>query len=641
LADGGEPLLGVLRFALFALLTLVLPGIGLQRLARVRWDPALVVPLGLAWCALGYWVALAGGRAWLFPLLVLPAAAAGAWPRPRRRADGPSLRGAALPIAVLAALFAVTQYPVNRVDRSGAFRLDVGEHVDTALHVGVTFELVAGYPPQVPGLAGVPMQYHVGSHLVRAAALRFAGIHPYDAISRFDITLWAIALVLALRAAAQAVGLGPRAVALAGFLPLACDLSFVPGLLHGSEWWAFRLGDNFVEPLFYANSITPALAMAVAALVALACAERGEGEGFTVLAAGLATAAGFFKVFTGAQLLLALAVAWMLGWRRRRLLAVMLPAALALVALALRSASPAGAAGVAVRLVPFAPLLPAMQAFGIAAPHGLHWLLAGVGWLALSLGVRLAGVPAAVLALRDERGAASALAAFALCGWPLASLLSITADPDCDESFYFLQASGLLLWLFAVPTLSRLMLGAGGRAAWKAVAAGLLLAALTLPSTLEFVLRKAAQPSEPLPAPAVEAMAALRAASCPGDVVITRPLPRAQRVPLPVVLAGRRVAFSNYLGYWRQFVAPATIETRDHLVRSFFRAPQPEAARRIAAELGARYAYLTGAQKVDFDPGALLEPVFERDGERVYRIDGAAAGCPGGSAAGSAVQANR
>ena len=61
-----------------------------------------------------------------------------------------------------------------RVDADGAFRLDVGEHVDTAVHVGVTWELVASYPPQVPGLAGVPMRYHVGSHLVRAAAVRWA-----------------------------------------------------------------------------------------------------------------------------------------------------------------------------------------------------------------------------------------------------------------------------------------------------------------------------------------------------------------------------------------------------------------------------------------------------------------------------------
>ena len=37
-----------LRYAAFALLAVVGPGIALQRLARVAVDPALVVPLGFA-----------------------------------------------------------------------------------------------------------------------------------------------------------------------------------------------------------------------------------------------------------------------------------------------------------------------------------------------------------------------------------------------------------------------------------------------------------------------------------------------------------------------------------------------------------------------------------------------------------------
>jgi hypothetical protein len=617
LADGSAPLIAALRFALFALGAIVVPGFGLQRLARVRWDPALVLPLGLAWCALAYALALVSGEPLLFPALSAVPALALAAPGGNPRAPGPSLRGAVPAIAAIVLLFALTQYRVNRVDGTGAFRLDIGEHVDTALHVGVTFELVAGYPPQVPGLAGVEMSYHVGSHLVRAAAARWAGIHPYDAISRFDITLWAVALVLALRGVAQAIGMARGVVALVGFLPLLCDLSFVPGLLTGVSWWAFKLGGNFIEPLFYANSIVPALVLALGAVLSLARAERGEGEGFTVLAAVLATATGFFKVFTGAQLLLALGLVWLLGRSRRRLALVLLPAGLALVLLALRSASPAGAAGVSLSFLPFAPLDPALRASRLDAVHGVRYLVYGLAWLLLSLGLRVVGVPAAARALRDERAAPVALAALALCGWPLATFLSITADPDCDESFYFLQASGVLLWLFAAPTFA-VLLAAGPR--WRRAAAALALATLTLPAAAEFVARKAAQPEEPLAAAAVLAMTALREASCPGDVVITRPLPRAQRVPLPVVLAGRRVAFSNYLGYWRQFVAPDTIAQRDQLVRSFFRATDPEAARAIARRLGAGYAYLTGTQKVDFPTSGVLETVFERDGERVYRI---------------------
>jgi hypothetical protein len=611
LADGSAPLVALLRFALFVAIAILAPGIGLQRFARVRWDPALVVPLGLVTCALTYWLSLVSGVPFLFPVLVL-AAGAGALLRPwATRAAGPSLRGASLAIAVLIALFAITQYRVNRVDGRGAFLLDVGEHVDTALHVGLSFELVAGYPPQVPGFAGVPMHYHVASHLVRAAASRWAGIHPYDALNRFDITLWAVALVLALRAAAAGAGLGRAAVAAAGFLPLASDLSFIPGLLRGAEWWGQRLGDNFLEPVFFANSIAPAVAIALAAIAALARAERGEARGYLLLAAVLAVGAGFFKVFTGAQLVLALGLAWLLGRGRRRLLVVLVPAALALLALALSSRAPAGVAGVNVTLVPFAGAVPALAAFGFPPLAGARFALAGFAWHLLSLGLRVVGIPQAWRALREGGGAGCALAALALSGWPLAMLFRITADPAFDESAYFLQASGLTLWLFAVPALALL-----ARRAPLAVA--LLVVALATPASVELVARKAAQPGQPLPPAAVEAMAALRAASCPGDVVITRPLPRF--VPLPVVLAGRRVAFSNYLSYWRQFVTPETLAERDRLLRSFFRARTPSEALEVARALQGRYLYLTGKQKVDFETASILEPIFERDGERVYRI---------------------
>jgi hypothetical protein len=628
LADGSPALAALLRFALFAAFAIVAPGVGLQRLARARWDPALVVPLGLVACAFAYWLSLVSGLPLVFPGLLL-AAGAGALLRPwLPRAAGPSLRGAALPIAVLVALFAITQYRVNRVGPSGAFLLDVGEHVDTALHVGLSFELVAGYPPQVPGLAGVPMHYHVASHLVRAAAARWAGIHPYDAMNRFDITLWAVALVLALRAAAAATGLGRAAVAAAGFVPLASDLSFIPGLLRGAEWWAQRLGDNFLEPIFFANSITPAVAIALAAIVALARAEQGEGRGPLALAALLAAAAGFFKVFTGAQLVLALGLAWLvvrgralLAPDRRRLLVVLVPAGLALVALALSSRAPAGVAGVSVALVPFAAAGPALRAFGFPALSGAGYVLAGLAWLVLSLGLRVAGIPQAWRALRAGSGARCTLAALALSGWPLALFFRITADPGFDESSYFLQASGLCLWLFAAQALAAL-----ARRSRLAVAA--LVVALALPSSVELVARKASQPGQPIAPAAVAAMSALRAASCPGDVVITRPLPTF--VPLPVVLAGRRVAFSNYLSYWQQFVSPQTLAERDRLLRSFFRSRTPQQALATARALHGRYLYLTGRQKVDFETTSVLQPLFERDSERVYRIISLApAGCRG------------
>ena len=124
-------------------------------------------------------------------------------------------------------LLALTQYPWNRLDPSGAFLLDALVPFDTAFHVGLARELAIGYPPQLPGVSGFPLGYHLGTDLVRAAALRWAGIDPFDSISRFDVTLHGLALMLVLRATAARLGARPIVVALAPLTLLATDFSFV------------------------------------------------------------------------------------------------------------------------------------------------------------------------------------------------------------------------------------------------------------------------------------------------------------------------------------------------------------------------------------------------------------------------------
>jgi hypothetical protein len=540
----------------------------------------------------------------------------------RERAGGPSLRGALPAIVVLIALLAATQYRANRVGADGGFLLDVGEHIDTAVHVGVTWELLAGYPPQVPGLAGVPMQYHVGSHLPRAAAARWARIHPYDALSRFDVTLWGVALVLALRAAAHALGLGAAAVRLAGFLPLAADLSFVPGLVLHSEHWAMKLGGNFLEAVFYANSISPAMAAVLVALVALKRARDGEGGGWLVLAGVLGAGAAFLKAFTGAQLLLALGLAW-LARRSRTLALVALPLACAVALLALGSIGPSAGEGVRVAFLPFAPTNPARIAFGLPEVRGLALALSGAAWLVLSLGLRVVGVPGAWRALRGGDEPLSTLGALALVGWPIAFFTSITADPAYDESFYFLQASGLALWLLAAAPLA-------AAARRSRVTGAVVLFACLLP-TAELVVRRAIREPERIPAPTVRAMAALRAASCPGDVVLTRP--GVALVPPVVVLAGRRVPLANYIPYWRQFTTPEILATRESDVWAFFRAPSAAAAVEAARRLGARYVSFSGPPpptppaagepvpvRESLAASGALDPVHVEERAAVYRI---------------------
>ena len=146
----------------------------------------------------------------------------------------------------------------------------------------------------------------------------------------------------------------------------------------------------------------------------------------------------------------------------------------------------------------------------------------------------------------------------------------------------------------------------------------------------EFVVHKAAQEPLVVPAASVRAMAALRAASCPGDVVLSRV--RIAKVPLPVVLAGRRVALADYIGYWRQFTTLEALDARRALVKDFFQARDRAAAEAVAARLGAGYVHLHGTKAPVEDTGALV-PLFAEGDERVYRIgaEAPAVSCPAGA----------
>jgi hypothetical protein len=166
------------------------------------------------------------------------------------------------------------------------------------------------------------------------------------------------------------------------------------------------------------------------------------------------------------------------------------------------------------------------------------------------------------------------------------------------------------------------------------VVAVVLAVACLLPAA-ELVARRAARAPEHVPAPVVRAMAALRAASCPGDVVLTRP--GVALVPPVVVLAGRRVPLANYIPYWSQFTTPEALAAREAEVWAFFRAADAAAAVEAARRLGARYVHFSGPARQSaagepvsvrqrlIEAGA-LEPVHEEDRSAVYRIAPLASG---------------
>ena len=526
------------------------------------------------------------------------------------------MRGAVPPFAVLIVLLALTQYSGNRLSADGSFLLDPFVAFDTAFHVGLTRELTIGYPPQLPGVAGFPIGYHFGTDLVRAAALLWARVDPYDAVSRFDVTLGALALLLVLRGAARAVGASPLAVALVGWTLLATDFSFAFASNPQAHWWADLLRGNLLVSLFLANPVVPALAIALGTLVALRRYENEEGRGWLAIAAGLGGAVPFFKVFLGAHLVLGLGVAALLRpGRWRALAAAAVPCVLATAALAFGR----GAETVVVRLAPLDLVAVSRETLGLPPLSGAALAGWALLWLGASLGVRVLGLPRAVRALVHGPAVAAALAAMALAAWPLGLLFRVSAPEALagqrivNDAAYIVEEGGPLLWIFTAVALAEL--AAPGRRKAAVLALG---AVLVLPSTVHFVVKKAALPPDPVPAAMVRAVRAVAAVSRPGDVVMQRP--GARYPPLPVVLFGRRVPYERFTPYLTQFAPAEALERRHETVYRFFHSTDRNEAMAIARELGARYLCLYGGDRVRFETAGELEPIDLRPEARCYRM---------------------
>lgn len=602
-----------LLYLAFASLALVLPGIAWQRALRLPVDASLVLPLGIASCAGAYWCGLVTGAAWLGPLLLAGVAAAGARRGLGRPADGPPLAAVLLPALAVLALLVVTQYRGNRVDSEGAFRLDPFVAADTAFHVGLTYELATAYPPQVPGVSGFPIGYHLGPDLVRAAAWRWAGVRPYDQIARLDVTLGALMLVLLFARVAQALGGTARAVALAPFTLLATDFSFAFAANPQAHWWADLLRGNLLVSLALSNPVVPALGIALAALVALCDHQRTGARAPLALAAALGAALPFFKVFLGAHLLLGLGCAFLLRGRPRALLFAGAPAALATAALVLGQ----GGTTVDVALAPLDLVAATRATLGLAPLAGLALAAFGVAWIVASLGVRSAALPTAVRALREGPWAAAVLASMALAAWPLGLLFRVAApewlpgQTVVNDAAYFVEQGGALLWIFVALSLGALP---AARARWAVP----LAAALALPSTVQFAVKKALTADDPVPAARVRAVRAVELAGAPGDVVLQRP--GARYPPLPVVLAGRRVPYERFTPYLTQFLSREDAERRHETVYRFFRTEDAAEAAAIARGLGARFVCLYGSDRVRFDLALLADPVHEEPDARCYRV---------------------
>jgi hypothetical protein len=295
---------------------------------------------------------------------------------------------------------------------------------------------------------------------------------------------------------------------------------------------------------------------------------------------------------------------------------VTLPAGAASLALVLGR----GGSHLTVALDPLLAVRACRQLLGLAPVEG--WALAGwtAVWIATSLGLRVLGLGRAVEALRSGHAAAVAFATVALTGWPLGLLLRVHPTEllqrrtHFNEATYFLEQSGPLLWVFFV-----LAVTAAGLHGARAFAAAFVSAALSLPSSVQFVMHKRSLPPARMPPALVASTDALRGVTQPLEVVMVKPDPR-RYPPPPLVLIGRRVPFTQSIPYLTQFAPRSDVEARLVTVRAFFQTGQPEEALGIARSLGARYVCLYGSDKLGFEPGGVLKTVFERENVRVYEI---------------------
>ena len=326
----------------------------------------------------------------------------------------------------------------------------------------------------------------------------------------------------------------------------------------------------------------------------------------------------FFKVFLGAQLLLGLGVAFLLARAARR-------SALARRRGAGRrssrrsSCSARAARRVAVRLAPLDLVRVTRETLGLAPVDGLA-LVAAALRLAVPLArpSRLVGLPDALRALRGPT-LGSALAAMALCGWPLGLLLRVSApevlagQKVVNDAAYLVEQSGPLLWVFAALGLARF---ATSRARRAVVVAALLLFA----TARDLSVRRQEGPHGARPHAGADGARDGRARHGfePGRrraPAARRPLAagaRGARRP-PRALRALHAVLDAVRGEGRPRGAP-----RDGVPLLPYGGPAE--AMQIARSLGASYLALYGSDRVRFDTAGLLETVYEEEGARVYRI---------------------
>ena len=622
----------------FALLAVVGPG---PRRAAARCAPRRPGPRPAARhrrrCAGAYWLsssrATPGSSCGLLAAIVAaacPARVPGGAPTAR------SWRGAVR--SRVAAVVAAprrrrsTRGTASRAD--GEFLLDPFVRLRTRRSTSASrASSTAGYPPQVPGVSGFPLGYHLGPDLVRAAALRFAGVRSLTTRSRASTSRWARWRWSwpCARAAARAAA---RRRSRWRSRPGRC---WPPTSRSSSRRTRRRTGGRTCcAATCSSRSRCPtrscrrsALGLGVAR-GARPRTRRGEGRGWLVLSALLAAGGAVLQGLPRrAPAARAGPARSLLGdGRHARRCWPWSPchARSATAALVLGQGGADARRPAWRRSTSCAPRARRSACPRWPASPSLVWALL---WIVASLGLRVAGP--ARRGARAARAAASARPrwrAMALCAWPLGLLFRVSApemlpgQTAINDAAYLVEQGGAAALdlhggrarALAGAAAARLRPAAGGRC-WRC------------PRPRSSSIKKAGDaagsdaraawcaPCARWKPPAVPATSC-----CSG--------PGARYPPLPVLLAGRRVPYERFTPYLTQFVAArgARAAARDRLPLLPHR-PTRRGPRESPDGLDARFLCLYAPDRVRFDlarPGR--RPIHDEPGARCYRLIAAADG---------------
>jgi hypothetical protein len=503
------------------------------------------------------------------------------WERPALSFEGPYLLLLGT-ILVGVALLAILPMYYSNMTLTTEGRMRVSPINDFFLHAGIANELTHSVPPQNPVFAGVPLSYHIGSHLAAAMFANTTLLNVADLTARFLPTLFLIITLLSVFCFAREWLFSGYGAALVTWLIFfGEDFSFIPGLLQGSksDWSVQYFGVPSTFSLFWVNPILPALGLFFAILLCLAKAQRGDELKFKwnllagLLFAGLAEC----KILLGAHLGISLAVAGVVYLVVFRSLAMFQ----------------------ATIIAGFFSLPIAVEAFLLnrqSAQHSVtffqsEWVqqmvhqlrlssqlasLPRPAWLAIavptyligSMGLRAIGIPSILKDLlwpRNDAPLRFLLAIFIVVGAVVG--LTVTLVPkgstgSYNNAIWFYGQSKCVTWLFAVETGLRLLRRVPSIAQRAFVVACAL--AISIPSTVQHFTRVMSYPGSVLLPSAMDVLQFLRTTARPGETVLS-----------PPDLTGPILATTKchvLLGPYAQMTVPvAQLQHRDADITSFWK----------------------------------------------------------------------